>query len=398
MCDVVALPADRQRVCSSSYGSGHEQKKGVTLDEDIDEWEIISNERCSSSSLSTVLEQDLTNIDTEKADIFDDDDAHSTASSEDIEYMERVNESIERIEWDRSRIMVNVNAVNTEDGRIRVSMDSRSPVLEGRESRDSHTRDSNDSEVFCEDSPSDKCGEESVCNLLEEKESVTDDFSLVPEEIDMNAVENSGSACKMKESTACLQDSLSKVTEEDDDIDYNINKFLESYELQQQQNCVSVGGIMKNSGEDNSIDNLWLVVEDYCMYFFDSTKQLTNMITNHCSEQMTTLPSTLSTTCKKLFQNIVHCTYRLKKKLDLTDTSLVIAGVAGAVVGALMATSALNHRRMSLKLQQRDNDIANLMLQVMDLQELLTRNRRKYYHHHHHHHFDHFPSTNRRSF
>lgn len=54
-----------------------------------------------------------------------------------------------------------------------------------------------------------------------------------------------------------------------------------------------------------------------------------------------------------------------------------------------MATSAMQHRRMILKLQQRENDIASLMVQVMDLQELLSRRRRYYHHHHHHHqHFD----------
>lgn len=55
-----------------------------------------------------------------------------------------------------------------------------------------------------------------------------------------------------------------------------------------------------------------------------------------------------------------------------------------------MATSAIQyHRRVVAVVQQKDSEIASLMIQLYDLKDMFrrqSRGRRSYYHHHYHHH------------
>ena len=126
-----------------------------------------------------------------------------------------------------------------------------------------------------------------------------------------------------------------------DAIDYNIQRFLKSYGTRvdwSDSEKATKDTTNKNEFTDDDEDDLYhaitavrTLVEEYWHYIVCSTKRASIAIRNTCSTQMYLLP----TTCSRIFSRVVYCTYNVKKKLDLSDTSLVIAGLAGAVVGKL---------------------------------------------------------------
>ena len=133
-----------------------------------------------------------------------------------------------------------------------------------------------------------------------------------------------------------------------DNIDYNIQRFLKSYEARaaaapgpEDGGALDApgGGAAGAAGEDdedllyNAVKLLGGAAEEYWARLVSSTRGVAGAVGRACSAQVLLLPSTISAIASRLMTRVAYCTYNVKKRLDLSDTSLVAAGLAGAVVG-----------------------------------------------------------------
>lgn len=174
------------------------------------------------------------------------------------------------------------------------------------------------------------------------------------EEVDMDALGNGAPASGAHEDAGLAVSETFPYQEYDviqsrgkspaDDIDYNVKRFLKSYESRAAaaaaagtDDTASGGGEAAEEDVEDSLYNaitfLGGAAAEYWACLVSSTRGVSSAIKKACSAQMFPIPTKISAIASKLMKKVAYCTYNVKKRLDMSDSSLVAAGLAGAVVG-----------------------------------------------------------------